>query len=610
MRAPLALLALPLGGCLGLLSNTGEAPVDGDPPPPIEGEWDLSIDTSASDVFLDSATETSTIRGHITATEGVQRAELGPAASPSRVPVDATGSFGAPMSVGPGYTLVEVRGYDQADHSVNGHRSVLRAEYTPEWQLLGDTAVIAADASMLNALGASAAGLLGGLDLGAFVTPGTPLMEDGTCRLYVDRVSHGAPTLALAPTPDGRLRATARVPDIAVGFSGNCNALGTAIEVREGSEADETTVELSMILSPIPPAPGECVGGFTSTDVSLQITSFDLDLRLGGCGLLCLAGELVGEIAEGVVRGMIEDRFMGMVGGLIDPLLADLTVLDETTTMDFLETPVEVGLCLTGLSPSPEGQLMASIGTRARGPGGVGIAAPGAPHLASTPPPSRAGTMLLDPALVSQILFSVWNGGAFALPDVSALGEGGGDGLGFTIDTLSGLVPQLRDLIQDGTVMRGAPLVIGVDAQMPPLVRGATAAEAAAGVDMFIELGDLRLTIGTAAGALFEIATHVRLALSLEATPEGALAPVLVEAESSAVAWVVDSAIRGLPSRSADALTDLVSGLVVSQLSPLLAGAAIELPDLGVPLTVGDVAADPGGYLVVELAVGAPPPAP
>ncbi|MCB9594750.1 MAG: hypothetical protein H6719_18665 [Sandaracinaceae bacterium] len=616
MRTTLALVAsLTLSGCLGMLSGTDEMPVDGDPTmtPPPEGSWDLSIDTSASDIYLEPATTTSTIRGHITASEGVQRAELGPAGTPSAAPVDTAGSFSAPMTVGPGYSLVEVRGYDQAGHMANGHRSVLRADYAPEWELLGDTAVIAADAAMLDALGSSAGALLGGIDLASFVTVGSPLMENSTCHLYVDSVTAGTPTLSLSPTEDGRLRATARVPDIAVGFSGNCNALGTAITVREGSEADETTVELSMILEPIPPPPGECVSGFTATDVNLQITSFDLDLRLAGCGLLCLAGELIGEIAEGAVKGMIEDRFMGQVGPLVDPLLRDLRVLDETTTMDFLETPVEVGLCLTGLSPSPEGQLMASIGTRVRGPGGVGLAAPGAPYLAATPPPGRAGTMQLDPALVSQILFSVWNGGAFALPDVSALGgdDGGGDGLGFTIDTLTGLVPQLRPMIQDGRIMRGAPLVIGVDAQMAPLVRAANPEEAAAGVDMFIELGDLRLSLGTAGGTLFEIGTHVVLALSLEPTADGALAPVLVESASSSTTWIVDSAIRGLPSRSADSLTDLVNGLIVSQLSPLLSGAAITLPDLGVPLAVGDVSPDPGGYLVVELSVGAtPPPAP
>ncbi|MCA9609809.1 MAG: hypothetical protein KC619_29625 [Myxococcales bacterium] len=601
-------IALPVSGCLGMLSGSGDRPVDGTPPPTTTEEgWDLSIDTSASDVYLTPDATTSTIRGHITATEGVQRAELGPPGAPVPASVDGSGSFTAPMSVDPGLSLVEVRGYDQAGHVVNGHRSILRADYAPEWERLSGTAVIAADEGLLSALGSSAGGALGALDLASFVTPGMPSMNNSTCQLYVDRATAGTPTLSLAPTEDGRLRATATVSDIAVGFSGRCNALGTAIQVREGSEADETTVELSMILEPIPPPPGECVSGFTATDVNLQITSFDLDLRLAGCGLLCLAGELIGELAEGAVRGMIEDQFMEMVGPLVGPLLADLTVLDETTTMDFMETPVEVGLCLTDLSPSPEGQLMAAIGTRVRGPGGVGIEAPGAPYLATTLPPTRPGTMMIDPALVGQILFSVWNGGAFALPDVSALGDGGGEGLGFTIDTLSGLVPQIRELIASGRVMRGAPLVIGVDAQMPPLVRAATPVEAEAGVDMFIELGDLRLSLGTASGALFEIATHVSLALSLEPTPEGALAPVLVESESTATTWIVDSAIRGLPSRSADALTDLVNGLIVSQLSPLLAGAAIELPDLGVPLTVGDVAPDAGGYLVVDLTVGAPP---
>lgn len=600
-------------GCMGVLSETGEGVAPDpttDPTTTPEGEWALSIDTSPSDSYIDSTVDTATIRGVVTASEGVRHVEVGPADAASRVPADSGGSFETPMSVGPGYSLVEVRATDRADHVVDGHVSLLRADYVPQWELLGDSAVIAADESMLSALGDGAAGALGGLDLSAFVTPGSTLMDNEQCRLFVDGVSHGTPTLTLTPTDDGRLRATATVADIAVGFYGVCNALGNTIGVDRGSEADETTVQLSMIIEPIPPAPGECVSGFTSSDVSLRITEFDLDLRLSGCGLLCLAGELVGEIAEGAVKGMIEDQFMEMVGGLVDPLLADLEVLNETTTLDFLDTPVEVGLCLTGLEPSPEGQLMARIGTRARSMGPeLGPSGPGAPVLATGAGVSRPGTMLLDPGLISQILYAVWNGGALAIPDVSALSEGE-EGLGFTVDTLASLVRELRPFIEDGRITRGAPLVIGVDANMAPLARAATPEEAAGGVDMFIEIGDLRLSIGTGSMTLFEIATHVQLALSLEPTPEGALAPVLVEDQSTSVTWLVDTAVPMLSNRSAASLVDLVDGLIISQLSPLLSGTAIELPDLGVPLTVGNIEPLTDGYLEVELAVGEPMPAP
>lgn len=596
------LAALLTVGCTGQLLDRDDRG-DGDGGTEFPGSWGLSVDTSASDTYLPMDTATATIRGHVTASEGVERVEVGPETSPSRVPVDSGGAFTVPMSVDPGYSLVEVRAYDRNGNMVRGNHSVLRSTYTPEWERLGDSAVIAADDALLSGLAAGASGVLGMLDLSAFIMPGAPLMESSTCHLYVDNVSHSPPTLGLSTTEDGHLRATARVSDITVGFSGNCNALGQSIQVRPGSEADETTVEISMTLQANETLPGECVHGFTSADVNLSITSFDLDLRLAGCGLLCLFGEVIGEIAEGAVRGMIEDRFRGMVGGLIDPLLADLTVLDETRTIDFLMTPVDVNLCLTGLD-TVDGQLLASLGTRVRGPGGLGLEAPGAAILPTTLPTTAApGTLLIDPGLVSQILFSVWNGGAFAIPDVSAL-SGGAEGLGFTIDTLSGVVPQLRALISDGTIMRGAPLVIGVDAQMAPLVRAANAEEAAAGVDMFIELGDLRLSLGTASMTLFEIGTHVSLALTLEPTAEGALAPVLVASESRSTTWLIDTAVAELPARNADSLTDLVNGLVLTSLAPLLSGAAIELPDLGVPLEVGDVSPTDGGYLAITLGAG------
>ena len=79
---------------------------------------------------------------------------------------------------------------------------------------------------------------------------------------------------------------------------------------------------------------------------------------------------------------------------------------------------------------------------------------------------------------------------------------------------------------------------------------------------------------------------------------------MLVPSESSSTTWLIDTAVAELPARNADSLTDLVNGLVLTSLAPLLAGAAIELPDLGVPLEVGDVSPTDGGYLAIARGAG------
>ena len=62
------------------------------------------------------------------------------------------------------------------------------------------------------------------------------------------------------------------------------------------------------------------------------------------------------------------------------------------------------------------------------------------------------------------------------------------------------------------------------------------------------------------------------------------------------------ASVPGVTSRMGEALAGLVDGLVPAQIAPLLEGAAIRLPDLGAPLTIGAIEPDDGGYLVLTLA--------
>lgn len=603
--ALLLLAASLLAGCAnGRFRSREILPGQDDPTRPTDPSmsadpdaWTIRVDTSGTARYLERAEATATVRGTVEASLGAERAEV----DGTDTPLDARDQFSATAPVPEGLSLLEVHGFDVAGNSGRGDRAILRADYLPEGEMDSNAIAIAVDDALLSGLAAGAlAGAGGGLDslsLSSFITPGTAIVSGSPCTIYVDSITHSPPTIALSTTADGRLRATARVNDIAVAIHGNCSALGTDVEIRRGSEVDETNVEITMILEPTFPAPGECADGLRASEPSVAITALDLDLRLGGCGLLCLAGELVGELAEGFVRDMLEDQVSGMIGPAIGPALEGVSLLETTTTMDFLSTPVEVSLCMTGLDSST-GVLVATMGVIATGPGGE-TDAPGAPRLPATSGALPSGTLAIDPSLVGQILFSAWRGGALR---IDSLGAGGG-GPTLNVDLLAGVVPALRDLIGT-TIPRGSPLTVGIDAAMAPLVRAPNAMERAAGADFVLELGDLRLTLGAAGRELFVLSSTVRLGLSLEPNAEGALVPTLVRAATSTDTHVAETTVPSMTARMGEALSGLVNGLVPAQIAPLLEGAAIRLPDLGTPLTVTGVEPDAGGTLHVSIATG------
>lgn len=584
-----------LAACMGNLGSSADA---GMPPPGSDPtSWALSADTESSDRYLPLEQASATIRGDVTATAQPVQVQIGEPGAMQSVTASG-GAFTATQSVDPGMSLVRVVATDAEGRHRDAHRSVLRADYVPEGDALADAAALVVDDGMLDTLSAAAASQISGLDLSGFITPGMPLLSEAGCTIYADSLSHSPPTLSLSITDDGNLRATARLEDIRVGFHGQCSLLGNDITIRDSSEVDETVAELSMNLTPIEPvAPEQCISGFTSSDVSFALTEFDIDLRLGGCGLLCLAGELVGEIAEGALRGMLEDRISGQLDGLIDPQLAMLDLFGEPSALDFLGTPVEVGLCLTDLGPEM-GQLTARLGTEVTGPGGNPHMAPGAPALPAMAELSTPGAIYLDPALVGQIVYSVWNGGGLRFEDLSAIAP---DAPSFPVSAIA-TAPEVRSYLTDQGVPSTENLRVGIDAVMPPLVRAATPDEAMSGADLFLEIGDLRIALGSSRGDLFTISTHVRLALALEPTPEGALAPTVLADQSEFTAWLSATEVPELSNRAIDGLLELVTPLLREQIPGLLGGAAIQLPDLGGPILVSDVAPTPGGTLEVVLA--------
>jgi hypothetical protein len=572
-------------------------------------DWTVRVDSDASDRYLERRTATANVRGTVEASLGPDRAEV----DGDDVALDARGGFSATAPVPEGLSLVEIHGWDVQDHEARGDRAILRADYLPEGEMDSDALSIAVDDALLSGLvsGAlgSGAGGLGSLSLSSFITPGSAIVSGSPCTIYVDSVEHSPPRISLAVGPDGRLVATFTVPDIAVGIHGECTVGGGVvggllgigprrIGIQRGSQMNETDVAVTVTLEANFPGPGECLSGLTASDPQVSFTRFDLDLRLSGGLLLSAAGELVGELAEGFVKGMLEDKVQEMIGPALGPALEGVSLLETTNTMNFLSTPVDMSLCLTGLDGST-GTLVATLGVSAMGPGGM-TDAPGAPRLPASAGTLAPSTLAIDPALIGQILFSAWRGGALQL---DSLGGGSGSGPALTVDLLSGVVPALRPLLGDA-IPRGAPLDISIDAAMAPLARGPSPMEAAAGADFMMELGDLRITIGAGGSDLFVLSSTLRLGLALEPNADGALVPTLVAEATSSSTHLADTTVPGVTGRMGESLANLVNGMVPTQLGPLLEGAAISLPDVGAPLRVTGVVADADGTMHITIVTG------
>lgn len=356
---------------------------------------------------------------------------------------------------------------------------------------------------------------------------------------------------------------------------------------------------VTVVLEPTPP--GTCLDGFRSAGSSVSIASLDLDLRVTASGIpseVCLPpfgfpcvstagllGEAVGELAEGYVADLLEDELDGAVSGAVDDLLSDFGGLEEETMLDFFDTPITVGICLTGLEPV-DGQLVPTVGARASS-GALGARAPGAPYLDTTAMGAAPGTLYLDPNLVGQLLFSAYQGGALEMEDLTA---------DSSTPITAGLIPVFAPGLTDLPGVDGAtPLKVDLSAELAPIAWTPDSGAA----DLVLGLGQLRLTLGTAAGPLIVVGAHVELGLTLEPAT-GGIAPVVLVDESVAEVWVESAAVP-LTERQMDGLEEAVRSVLLEQLPPMLEGTVIELPDIGVPLTPGDVRRSAGGFLELPL---------
>lgn len=561
-------------GCVGELGAYDTKAASGPPPGRTGGPdgYTLAIDTSATDSYAPAHATSWTISGRVTSSEGLAALTVAGGA----VPVGAGGEFTRDVSLVPGLNLVPIEATDMAapPHLRQGHRAILATDYLPEGHINPQAAALTLTNEILADMAAPLAGLVSGIDIASEIMS-RPTLTDDECRTVPDSASHGTPTLSLTVDATGALWLEIRIPSLDVRYHGRCSTFLFSSDVTGRMQTD--VVLRSQLSAP----PGDvCISGLEHSPPIVDLVGFDNSVSGGGSLLELLIVTLAGEIKEGDTADALKAEFEAQADALLSSELMGLTVFNVSETMTLFDTPIDVRLCMTGLV-TEGASLRAIVGATAMGPSGgdVAVTAPGAPLVAGELPPAAPGKLWLDANLVGQLLFSAWRAGALEDDAVEEI----------PLDTLTIVVPDLRGLYPAGTMGR-----IGIDGQMPPLVRAAVTGEG----DLVLELGELHLTISAGSDLLFRIGAVIRM--TLELVPEGAaLRPEV--ANVTADTWIIEEPV-------VDADEELLNAAVQLQIgdaaSALLGDATIGLPDIGGTLTPTDVTPAGPRYLEINLGTG------
>lgn len=577
--ARLALAAVILVGCTGsLMAGVPESsmppdpmPGDGTMPPRTPGsppaampEWVLGFDLNSLNRFVEGSPATHPIAGRVISTFAIDDLRVNDTVTTT----GADGSFSTTVPVTPGVNVVPITVTDQAGHARNGHRALINTAFLPEGQLNATGAAMTISNELLESMVAPFRARIEGINLADSIG-GAGSFSQGGCDINLNSITHGRPNLSLVNGPGGQLLAVFSVPNVRVNFSGFCSLILTSSTVT-GSMT--TNVTVSSALS-APPG-NECIMGLQNSPAMVELPGFDLDISLGGGGIISLISPIIGEIMEGSVADTMKETIAAEADTLFAEQSSQIALLSDPTDIDFQGTSLHLQPCLTGLGPE-NGVLRGRLGVAVTGPGGY--PAPGAPQVAGDMPPAVPNSLWLDSNLLSQMFFAIWRSGGLE-SEVN-------DQIQFGLLAL--LVPDLADRYPSNT-----PVTIAIQAHLPPVV---STPEPGMG-DLKVEIGDLMVELKVGDELLFRIGILVRMTLELMPV-DGKLVPVVTNTEAEA--HVLDEPIADVED---SVLEGAVGGMVGGAAAGFFGDEGFALPDLGFAINPTDVVAEPGGrYLRLVL---------
>lgn len=275
---------------------------------------------------------------------------------------------------------------------------------------------------------------------------------------YLDSQLNGPNSTSLTLI-DGGLRASVRLENVRIRLDVDTN-LG---DTEGWASIDYVQIDLDFDVG--------LSGGSPTLTVrpgSVDVESGDISTSFGGIDGFFI--NIIVDLLQGTVRGLVEDALRGYVESSFDALLdgviggLDISSLGSTFTVPRLDgagtIDLNFGVGFSSVSPTAS-RLLFGIGTRFTGPTAIGRPTLGVavPHGGTAPlrdDPTAMGTdahVSIHLGLFNQVLHALWRGGLLeATIDSTTLGGDSPDGLTAVV---SGALPPVASMNGEGEVELG-----------------------------------------------------------------------------------------------------------------------------------------------------------
>ncbi len=364
-------------------TSAADATLDTNPDAVHVGEFELVINTAATNPYVVADASEVEIVGEVISSHGVQRLWR------DDTPVLTTGAneaFNSPTPISSGMTLVRLRVEDNIDRVAWGHRSILRANYLPS-DALAPTGQIAFDQALLtDALGDQAA-----IDLPSLIRSIMPTIEWRGCVLTMGTPSIGDESYAFTIDPVGNMMWHGAAEDVSAEVEVDC-----AGDVRTGSVSYDE-IGFSAFVSG--DAGDECLEGLEHARLVSQIRGPNV---------------VVDEPFDTLLRDALDDATGATLTEQVDALL---TTRLTTLSLPGRDGPFDVGdampngdLCILDLQRR-DNRLIARLAGSAAPVSALSFDAPGAPMLDTVLPTPEPGSFDLSSNYLTRVLHAAWVGG-------------------------------------------------------------------------------------------------------------------------------------------------------------------------------------------------------
>lgn len=521
------------------------------------------LDMSATERYVSLGEAMARVEGTVTEFDG----DLNVMVEGESISMHHPGHFMTEVPLAePGVHSISVRVEDETGARRQGDLNVIHAEFLPADEMnLGSTSLVVTD-EILDAILIDAPGATTSISAAWHDVD----IDGRSCRR---RVQHDP--------VEPRLEVVDGLPTVQVRFPGlevqtECSEPPTS----EGTVTPlfrSTTVRGNLVIRvALYPAAGDgpCIRGFEITPMESAIedssASFELedDSMSDAMTRMALSRLLVEQELDGLRHEVLEGLYT---------LFSDTPAYEERGEVNVMGTPVEIHLCATALQ-NRGGHLFAEVGSQVSSE--ANRIAPGVPTFPAPPADGAEDEMLLDTALIAQLVYGAWVAGGLDL-EIDSVGS---------IRELLVIASGLAEYFEPDTLMSAQ-----VTAELAPVIELVPASVGEG--DIQITLPDMRLALKASGMTVAEVLLTIRMRMELVPDDAGSLSPVLIDVETAAV--LVDEPLSNINDRIFESV---IGARVEGMTEDLLDGASFGFPSFGATLSPVDVQPHENGrYLRVRM---------